>query len=126
MQTSIALLNSSRSPLAEAALSDTREPFHHPLLASLSNLSDRSKSHVLSKNRLAQVGKEYGLQEVLRWKPKKADNLSGSGIELVMAQAMYAIVGAVSLERGGVVADRIVKERILRQLGLDAVEDRRL
>jgi large subunit ribosomal protein L15 len=77
---------------------------------------------VLSKIRLANLGKEYGLQGVLRWLPKKANNLSGSGLELVMAQAMYAIVGAVSLERGGVVASSVVREKILRPLGVEAAE----
>ena len=47
------------------------------------------------------------------------DNLSGSGLELVTAQAIYAIVGAVALERGSEVAKRVARERILKPLGLE-------
>ena len=123
LHTSQALLAQPLNPSAASqSAHDTfgRHPFEHPLLQTLPNLSENAKSHVLEKNRLAQLGKEYGLQGVLRWKPKKVDNLSGSGLELVMAQAMYAIVGAVSLERGGVVAERVVKDRILGPLGLES------
>jgi len=35
-----------------------------------------------------------------------------------MAQALYAIVGAVSLERGGQMANRITREKILTPLGV--------
>ena len=45
-------------------------------------------------------------------------DLKASGIEVVLAQALYAIVGAVSLEKGGDVANKVVKERIFTQLGL--------
>jgi large subunit ribosomal protein L15 len=38
----------------------------------------------------------------------------------VLSQALYAIVGAVALQRGGEVAIRMVKERILAPLGLRA------
>jgi large subunit ribosomal protein L15 len=84
----------------------------------LEHLSEGQKSATLGKNRLSQLGKGYGLDVVLRWKPKKADNLSGSGLELVMAQAIYAIVGAVALEKGGLLANKVTRERILSPLGV--------
>ena len=46
------------------------------------------------------------------------DNLNASGYDMVLAQAMYAIVGAVSLEQGGAAANRITKDRILAHIGL--------
>lgn len=46
------------------------------------------------------------------------DNFEGSGIDIVLAQALYAIVGAISLQNGGEVANRIARERILGPLGL--------
>jgi len=58
------------------------------------------------------------MNRVIRWKPKKADNLRGSGIESVLAQTMYAIVGAIALERGGETAVRVVRERVLTPMGL--------
>ena len=45
-------------------------------------------------------------------------NLKGSGLPVVAAQTLYAIVGAVALQRGGVVADNVVRERLLAPLGL--------
>jgi large subunit ribosomal protein L15 len=48
----------------------------------------------------------------------QADNLIGSGQEVVVAQAIYALVGAVALERGGEVANGIARQRILEPLGV--------
>ena len=45
-------------------------------------------------------------------------NLQGSGFPVVITQALYAIVGAVALQKGGTVADNVVRERILSPLGL--------
>lgn len=45
-------------------------------------------------------------------------NLKGSGLPAVASQTLYAIVGAVALQRGGVVADNVVQERLLAPLGL--------
>ena len=46
------------------------------------------------------------------------DRLRESGLSIVMAQSLYAIVGAVALQRGGVVANKVVRESILNPLGL--------
>lgn len=120
LQTSLALLASPPGPiLPQTEGAYERQPFEHPLLESLPHLTAHAKAGVLAKSRLSHLGKEYGLQGVLRWKPKKADNLSGSGIDLVTAQAVYAIIGAISLERGGEIANRIAREQILRPLGLE-------
>lgn len=48
----------------------------------------------------------------------QADNLKGSGVDVVLAHTMYSIVGALSLQRGGEAAARTVQEKILRPLGL--------
>jgi large subunit ribosomal protein L15 len=42
----------------------------------------------------------------------------GSGIESVVVEALYAIVGAVALSKGGKVAATVVREKILQPLGL--------
>lgn len=73
---------------------------------------------VLDKSRLANLANSYGLQKVARWKPKKSDNLQGSGVEVVLAHTMYSIIGALALQRGGEVAANVTKERILKPLGL--------
>ena len=47
----------------------------------------------------------------------QADNLQGSGIEAVLSTSLYAIVGAVALERGGEVANKLAQDKILAPLG---------
>ena len=44
--------------------------------------------------------------------------MKGSGAETAMAQALYAIVGAVALGRGGEIANQVVREKVLAPLGL--------
>ncbi|KAL9598630.1 MAG: hypothetical protein Q9219_004375 [cf. Caloplaca sp. 3 TL-2023] len=95
-----------------------REPFKHSALEGLAGLTQERKQTVLDKERMAELARLYGLTRVLRWKPKLPDNLKGSGVEVVLTQALYAIVGAVSLQQGGEVANRVVRERVLGPLGL--------
>ena len=45
-------------------------------------------------------------------------SLSASGADMVYTQAVFAIVGALALEKGGAVANKVAKERILDPLGL--------
>jgi large subunit ribosomal protein L15 len=47
----------------------------------------------------------------------QADDLKGSGIESVLMTSLYAIVGAVALEQGGEVANKVVQDKILAPLG---------
>lgn len=125
LQTSLALINSSQPTLhmsgntSESSVdSYGRIPFTHPALSGLPNLASEAKDDILSISRLANLAERYGLDKVVRWKPKKADNLQGSGIESVLTSSLYAIVGAVALEKGGEVANRTVRDRILNPLGL--------
>ncbi|KAL1644384.1 hypothetical protein SLS58_004298 [Diplodia intermedia] len=119
LQTSLALLNMPKGPVG-ARRGDPygREPFQHTQLAGFQNLSSRSKEEALSKSRLAGLAREYGFERVMRWKPKKADNLEGSGIDVVLAQTLYAIIGALAMQKGGEVATRTVRSRILIPLGI--------
>ncbi|CAI7586935.1 unnamed protein product [Penicillium discolor] len=98
-----------------------RVPFTHPALDGLSNLSGETKKILTERSKLAELGNKYELQKVLRWSPRKPNDLRASGIELVLAHTMYAIVGAVSLEKGGVVATQVARERILEPLGLKSI-----
>lgn len=125
LQTSLALINSpqptlptSGNPSELPTDSYGRTPFTHPALTGLSNLTSEAKDDILSISRLANLAERYGLDKVVRWKPKKADNLQGSGIESVLTSSIYAIIGAVALEKGGEVANRTVRDRILNPLGL--------
>ncbi|KAL1303989.1 hypothetical protein AAFC00_000434 [Neodothiora populina] len=111
LQCSLALLNAPSSALHSPSLS-------HPALKGLDNLTSSAKSDTLDKYRLAQVAQSYGLEKVVRWKPRKTDDLESSGVHVVLAHTLYSIVGAVALHRGGEAATRIAKEKILNPLGL--------
>jgi len=45
-------------------------------------------------------------------------DLQASGIDKVMRDTLFAVVGAVSLQKGGDVANQVVRTRILRPLGV--------
>jgi large subunit ribosomal protein L15 len=92
--------------------------FRHPALEGLENVTQFAKDSILDRSRLAKLATQYGVDKVVRWKPKKSDNLQGSGIDTVLAHTMYSIIGALALQRGGEVAAKTVRERILKPLGL--------
>jgi large subunit ribosomal protein L15 len=45
----------------------------------------------------------------------QANDLKASGLESVSASCLFAIVGAVALEQGGPAAERLLKDKILRE-----------
>lgn len=100
-----------------------RKPYLHPALNGLQGLTQEAQDTVLSKARLSQIAERYGLDKVTRWKPMRADNLKRSGQEIVLATSLYAIVGAVAMEKGGEVANKVVQEKILVPLGFTFTSD---
>lgn len=98
----------------------TKKPKHyrHPAMRGVDNVSEFAKNKTLDKERLASLARQYGLDAVVRWKPRNVDNLSSSGVDVVLAHTLYSIVGAVAMEKGGDFANKIVRERILNPLGL--------
>ena len=113
LHASLSLLNGAPSAAGPAAPSPS-----HPALEGIDRITPLARSQVLAPARLAKLAHTYGLDQVVRWKPKKTQNLSGSGLDAVLAQAVYAIVGALALQRGGEVAVRCARERVLQPLGL--------
>ncbi|KAI4722975.1 RNase III domain protein [Aureobasidium sp. EXF-10727] len=97
---------------------EPKKKWSHPAMRGVENLSDFSKNQTLDKDRLASLARQYGLDAVVRWKPRNIDNLSSSGVDVVLAHTLYSIVGAVAMEKGGDFANKIVRERILNPLGL--------
>ncbi|KAK7189835.1 uncharacterized protein CC84DRAFT_1094804 [Paraphaeosphaeria sporulosa] len=130
LQTSQALIN---APQVEAwprkadgtPLTDGygRVPFVHPALHGLQGLTGEAKGRVLDKSRLAGLAERYGLDKVTRWQPKRADNLQSSGLESVLNTSLYAIIGALALERGGEVANKVTQDKILAPLGFTFTVD---
>lgn len=96
-----------------------QDVYVHPALEGLENITPFAKSTVLDKTRLAELAvRKYGLEKVVRWKPRKSDNLETSGLSAVLAHTLYSIIGAVALRQGGEVAAKTAREKILRPLGL--------
>lgn len=121
-----------------------RQPFSHPALEGLENLNNSTKLLVTSKLNLSQLAQKYQLDKVLRWSPRKVSyklqyalifiafcwrlisnfqpfSLTNSGIDLVLAHSLYAIVGAIALEKGGDVANKVAQNRILEPLGVRTI-----
>ncbi|KAL2010474.1 hypothetical protein VTN00DRAFT_6281 [Thermoascus crustaceus] len=119
LQASLALVQDAGS-FAKKSPEDPfgREPFTHQALDGLNNLSSNTKKFLTSKTKLSELAQKYEAQKVIRWSPRKPDNLQSSGIDVVLAHTMYAVVGAVALEKGGLVANKVAQERILAPLGL--------
>jgi large subunit ribosomal protein L15 len=116
LQTSLLLLQ--QPPAPDDNTSQHLYVFAHPSLNGINNITPHAKSMALDKRRLAQLAGSYGLDKVVRWKPRRTDRLESSGVDVVLAQSIYAIVGAVALQKGGDVAAQIARERVLAPLGL--------
>lgn len=85
LQTSLALLDApvpdSQVQYRTAEDKFGRTPFRHESLRNTENVSMYTKEVVLDKRRLAQLAQRYGLEEVLRWKPRQVFICSRSALE---------------------------------------------
>jgi large subunit ribosomal protein L15 len=118
VECTLALLLSPGGARATTPDAYGREPFQHPDLEGLQNLDSTPIHEILSKQRLAQLATSYGIGDVTRWKPRNPANLAGSGSEVVYATSLYAILGALALQKGGAYAKQIARERVLKPLGI--------
>ncbi|KAK2616937.1 hypothetical protein QQS21_000026 [Conoideocrella luteorostrata] len=108
----------SKAPLQGSRQADElgRVPFEHEQLASVDNLNVEGPKDVVGKEKLFGFASSMGLLDVVRWKPRLPRNLESSGVEVVLNGAVMAIVGAITLQHGSVVASNVVRERILARL----------
>ncbi|KAL2882103.1 hypothetical protein SGCOL_002365 [Colletotrichum sp. CLE4] len=93
-----------------------RTRFEHPALTRIDNLNVQQPQKFVAKEKVEALALAAGLDKVLRWKPAKPENLSGSGQQIVLNSALFAIVGAITLQHGADVAGRVIRDRILRPL----------
>jgi hypothetical protein len=49
---------------------------------------------------------------------QKPKDLDASGVNVVLTTTLYAIIGAIALQKGGDVAARVARERVLKPLGI--------
>lgn len=118
LQTSLALLDAP-----QPSIPAKQDPFHRSIeedqpLSGIENVTSRLVARSIDKARLAELAERYGLDKVIRWKPRQVHRLKSSGMETVLAHTIYAIIGAVALRKGGKVAADIVRLRVLRPLGV--------
>ncbi|PBP20170.1 RNase III domain protein [Diplocarpon rosae] len=120
MQTNIALLQSTVATKTQSLPDqfDKRVPFEHPALNGLANVTDVPISEVLSKERLGLLATQMGFPEIMRWQPRNVNNMQSSGIDVVLTTSLYAIVGAIALQKGGSAAAQFSRDSILRPLGI--------
>lgn len=136
LQASLALVQTAEATSEPKPDEHGRKPFSHPATQGLRNLSHDTKSILTDRTKLADLAMQrYNMQKVIRWNPRdvcnsasnsfdfqlileQPTNLESSGLELILAHTLYAIVGAISLEKGGAYANQIANERILAPLGV--------
>jgi len=41
-----------------------------------------------------------------------------SGVDVVLTSAVYAIIGAIALQKGGFIAGQIAREKVLKPMGI--------
>lgn len=70
LQTSLALAQRPSSNSAAKVDEHGREPFSHPALEGLANLSPKTKSILTNRSKLAELAQKYDLQKVVRWEPR--------------------------------------------------------
>ncbi|PVH79596.1 hypothetical protein DL98DRAFT_516024 [Cadophora sp. DSE1049] len=120
LQTNIALLQSPTANQTQSLAdpSDDRLHFVHPALDGLPNLTDVPISEILTKDRLGPLATQMGMREIMRWTPRNVQKLESSGIDVVLTTSLYAIIGAIALQKGGDVAARVAREKVLKPLGI--------
>ena len=110
----------SKAPLKGTRVTDEfsndREPFEHSQLQSVDNLIKEGPQDVAGKEKLYNLAQRVGMLNVLRWKPRLPEALESSGVDVVMNGAILAIIGAITLQHGSVVASQVVKEKILAKV----------
>ena len=100
-------------PIATGSGRGPQPPFDHHSLLHVSDLDPKSLQYLLHTGRLADLARRAGFVDVIRWVPKQRRDLDGSGIGVVLAETLFAIIGAVALQKGGAEAKKVARERIL-------------
>uniref|UniRef100_A0A093XDM4 54S ribosomal protein L15, mitochondrial n=1 Tax=Talaromyces marneffei PM1 TaxID=1077442 RepID=A0A093XDM4_TALMA len=107
-----------KTQVPSLSVEDQHKTFKHAALEGLENLTLDNRGWFTHKVNISRVAEKYGLLKVLRWAPVKPNDLEHSGLNVVLTHTMYAIVGAIALERGGVEANEFARQRILAPQGL--------
>lgn len=90
LQTSLVLI---QSPVANQTRlpqdTDDRETFSHPALDGLANLTNVNVDKILSKERLANLGTQMGMPDIIRWEPRMVSRVVFSRGTLYGTNILY-------------------------------------
>ncbi|RMZ83921.1 hypothetical protein DV737_g1507, partial [Chaetothyriales sp. CBS 132003] len=113
LQTSLSMLSLADAASSAANNQDPhgRQPFEHPAIEAVECLSEPSRTWVTYHKQISKVAEDYGV-------PAVPESPAASGADMVHAQAIFAIIGALALEKGSAVANEAARARILAPLGL--------
>lgn len=101
--------------LDEEVLGPTQK---HPDLDGVENITAFQKQRYLDPRRVARLAEQYGMDKITRWVPRKTTEVERSGRDIVLANTLYALVGATAMQKGGELANAVAIEKILQPLGL--------
>ncbi|KAL7271583.1 hypothetical protein RUND412_005642 [Rhizina undulata] len=93
----------------------TPEPFTHENYRSLDSITNQNVKALVDSANLEQFTRLVGIQGVMRWQPANERELWRSGLDKIAIECLFAIVGAVALQKGGDVAGRLVTDRIFKK-----------
>lgn len=70
LQASLALVQNSTATSSSSRDAHDREPFSHPALNGLQNLSPRTKNALTDRKKLAELARTYETEKIIRWNPR--------------------------------------------------------
>ncbi|RPA76867.1 hypothetical protein BJ508DRAFT_364839 [Ascobolus immersus RN42] len=89
--------------------------YYHEDFKNLHSTNYDSVGKLVDENVLAMIAMRAGITSMLQWTPSYPKNLAKSGQDSVAVHALFAIIGAIGLEKGGAVARQVIFERILKR-----------
>ncbi|PHH72330.1 hypothetical protein CDD82_6031 [Ophiocordyceps australis] len=108
-----AKLTVGKAPMRHEPDEYQRSPFQDAHLASVDNLSLEGPKQIVGIENIYDVALRVGLLSVMRWKPRLPENLDSSGVKAVLTGGIMAIMGALNLQHGSVVASKLIWERVM-------------
>jgi large subunit ribosomal protein L15 len=83
LQTTLALLQSPVKIPEDTT--DPREPYTHPALEGLPNMTGTSIEHTVGKKRMASLASQMGMVDIIRWVPRMVSASFGQffGMEIL-------------------------------------------
>ncbi|KAI5780764.1 ribonuclease-III-like-domain-containing protein [Geopyxis carbonaria] len=101
---------------SEGSYYQAPEPFIPNDYQNLNAINRASVEDLYNQTAISNLIRSSGLLKVMRWKPAEAHDLERSGEMIIGQECLYAIVGAISLQKGGNAASQFIHTKILPQI----------